>query len=169
MPARPPVSAAATSSRLADFGKRIRAHRKALGINATAVAEASGMSRVTLHRIEKGEPAVTIGAYLNALSALGLDVGLIEPGDAADGTGKAKVDKGVDRTQWIPVRIRIADYPQLERLAWQLHGADSLTPIEALNVYERNWRHVDERALLDHERQLIDALRMGLSGHAARV
>ena len=84
MPARPPVSAVATRTRLADLGERIRARRKALGINATTVAEASGMSRVTLHRIEKGEPAVTIGAYLNALSALGLDVGLVEPGDAAD-------------------------------------------------------------------------------------
>lgn len=31
------------------------------------------MSRVTLHRIERGEPSVTMGAYLNALAVLGLD------------------------------------------------------------------------------------------------
>jgi hypothetical protein len=30
------------------------------------------MSRVTLHRIEKGEPSVTMGAWCNALAALGL-------------------------------------------------------------------------------------------------
>ena len=37
------------------------------------------MSRVTLHRIEKGEPAVAIGAYLNARVALGLDFGILTP------------------------------------------------------------------------------------------
>jgi hypothetical protein len=28
------------------------------------------MSRVTLHRIERGEPSVTMGTYLNAAAAL---------------------------------------------------------------------------------------------------
>jgi len=35
--------------------------RKALRVSATVAAEAAGMSRVTLHRIEKGEPSVTMG------------------------------------------------------------------------------------------------------------
>ena len=43
-------------ARLQDLGARIRARRKSLGVNATAAAESAGMSRVTLHRIEKGEP-----------------------------------------------------------------------------------------------------------------
>jgi hypothetical protein len=30
------------------------------------------MSRVTLHRIEKGEPPVTMGAWSNAIAALGM-------------------------------------------------------------------------------------------------
>lgn len=41
--------------------------------------------------------------------------------------------------------------PQLKRLAWQVHGAETLRPAEALDIYERNWRHVDKAALQAHE------------------
>lgn len=61
------------SKKLTALGQKIRSQRKALRITATATAEAAGMSRVTLYRIEKGEASVTIGAYLNAMAALGLD------------------------------------------------------------------------------------------------
>ena len=63
MPARTPIIASAAAEKLIALGKRIRAHRKARRISATTAAEAAGMSRVTLHRIEKGEPSVTMGAY----------------------------------------------------------------------------------------------------------
>ena len=43
-------------TRLQELGAQIRARRKALGVSATAAAESAGMSRVTLHRIEKGAP-----------------------------------------------------------------------------------------------------------------
>lgn len=48
-------------------------------------------------------------------------------------------------TGLIPVRIRLADYPQLKKLAWQIHGTDELTPVEALGIYERNWRLLESR------------------------
>ncbi len=73
-----------------------------------------------------------------------------------------------DREGWIPARIKLADYPQLKQLAWQVHGTDALTPAEALSIYERNWRHVDVPALEQRERQLVDALRLGFApGHPA--
>jgi len=114
------------------------------------------MSRVTLHRIENGEPSVTMGAYLNAMEALNMDFGIIKPTESADHA------LDVDREGWIPARIHLADYPQLKQLAWQVHGTDELTPAEALSIYERNWRHVDVQALEPRERQLVDALRIGL-------
>ena len=121
------------------------------------------MSRVTLHRIERGEPAVTIGAYLNLMLALGMDFSLI-------GEPTPLVPRGADdHAGWIPARIRLADYPQLRQLAWQLHGVDDLSPVEALGIYERNWRHVDLEALQESERQLVEALRTGLAGSASRV
>jgi transcriptional regulator with XRE-family HTH domain len=152
MPARSPVTSPAATAKLKVLGEQIRVRRKALGVNATVAAEAAGMSRVTLHRIEKGEPAVTIGAYLNAIVALGLDFGILAPDQPADAVGDHA------KPGWIPVRIRLQDYPQLKRLAWQIHGTDALTPVEALGIYERNRRHLDLDALEPRERELIDAL-----------
>lgn len=162
MPARAPIVASTATDKLIELGKQIRAHRKALRISATTVAEAAGMSRVTLYRIENGEPSVTMGAYLNAMDALNIDFGIIKSTElAADALN-------VDRKDWIPARIRLADYPQLKQLAWQVHGTDELTPVEALSIYDRNWRHVDVKALEPHERQLIDALHIGL-GERGRI
>lgn len=161
MPAKIPVTAN-ISDDLIVLGRQIRSHRKALRINATTVAEAAGISRVTLHRIEKGEPAVTIGAYLSAMAALGLKFGIV-PAVSID------TPRTVDREGWIPVRIRMTDYPQLMQLAWQVKGTETLTPPEAWDIYERNWRHLDENALSEHERQLIDALRLGFGGQGSHV
>ena len=153
MPARPPAIIDATAKKLELLGRQIRAHRKTLRVSATTAAEAAGMSRVTLHRIERGEPAVTIGAYLNAMAALGLDFGILTPSNPVPEVGD---DHGKG---WIPDRIRLSDYPQLKQLAWQIHGVDELTPVEALNIYERNGRHLDFAAMEPGERHLIDALR----------
>jgi transcriptional regulator with XRE-family HTH domain len=159
MPARHPVITNTAADRLVALGRQIRAHRKALRISMAAAAEAAGMSRVTLHRIENGEPSVTMGAYLNIIAALGLDVGIIDPANKAPEVPEA------GREGWIPARIRLGDYPQLKQIAWQVHGTDELTPVEALSIYERNWRHVDVAALETRERLLIDALRLGLGDH----
>jgi transcriptional regulator with XRE-family HTH domain len=163
MPSKPPIIDNIAADRLIVLGHQIRAHRKALRISATTVAEVSGMSRVTLHRIEKGEPAVTMGAYVNAMVALGLDFGLIMPAESVESHHE------VSREGWLPARIRMGDYPQLKQLAWQVHGSETLSPKEALDVYERNWRHMDEQTLTLHERQLIDALRLAFRGGVSHV
>ena len=159
MPATAPPVATVAAAHLAQLGQQIRAQRKVLRINATAAAEAAGMSRVTLHRIEKGAPAVTIGAYINAMAALGLHLGIAP--DNSHNT-EAHVE---DSTQgWIPARVRLTDYPQLRQLAWQVRGTETLTPVEALGIYERNARHLDAATLTPKEKNLIDALRLGLGG-----
>jgi transcriptional regulator with XRE-family HTH domain len=162
MPAKAPQGLV-TADDLSALGGQIRVHRKALRLNATTVAEAAGISRVTLHRIEKGEPSVTIGAYLNTMSALGLRFGITPPVEATE------VRQEAGRTGWIPARIRLADYPQLAQLAWQVQGTEILTPQEAWDIYERNWRHVDAGALMEHERNLINALRLVFGGDAKHV
>jgi transcriptional regulator with XRE-family HTH domain len=160
MPARLPAIANTAAAPLIELGKQIRARRKALRINATTAAGAAGMSRVTLHRIEKGKPSVTMGAYLNAMAALGMDFGIVHP------AGKAAAVSSDDFTGLIPARIRLADYPQLKQLAWQVQGVDELTPMEALSIYERNGRHLDTQAMAPREQQLLEALRLGLGGTA---
>lgn len=163
MPAKLPIIASDAVENLADLGQQIRAHRKSLRISATSAAEAAGMSRVTLHRIEKGEPAVTMGAYMNAMVALGLNFRLITPAEPLE------ADPAVNREGWIPARIRLTDYPQLRQLAWQLQGVETVSPKEAWDIYERNWRHLDETALLVSEQQLIDALRVAFGGGNSHV
>lgn len=146
MPApAPPVGIAVTRT-LREFGERIRAERKRLKLSSVTTAEAAGMSRVTLFRIEKGEPSVAVGAYLSALDALGLAIDL--------GSARKKSAAAVR----LPAKIRVSAWPQLKRLAWQLSGDATLSHEEALEFYERNWRHVDEKALMAKERALIDAL-----------
>lgn len=157
MPAPSLPISSATAARLEALGQQIRTRRKALGLSATVAAEAAGLSRVTLHRIEKGGAAVTMAAYLNVMAALGLDFSLSMPADQA-AAAPAAAHKG-----WIPARVRLGDYPQLKQLAWQVHGVDELTPAEALSIYQRNWRHIDVLALQPHEQQLVDALRLALT------
>ena len=157
MPAPTPVLANAVAEKLSALGRQIRAQRKMLRVSATDTAQAAGMSRVTLHRIESGEASVTMGAYLNAMAALSLDFGILEPSEEGEPTTDA------DRAGWIPTRVRLSQYPQLKQLAWQVHGTDELTPAEALSIYERNARHLEVDKLQPRERQLIDALRLALA------
>ena len=163
MPAKLSIIPNNTIEHLIALGQQIRAHRKALRISVTTAAEAAGMSRVTLHRVEKGEPAVTMGAYVNIMTALGLNFELITTVEAN------KSDCSANREGWIPARIRLADYSQLAQLAWQVQGADTLSPKEAWDIYNRNWRHLDEHALTVNEQQLIDALRIAFDSGKSYV
>lgn len=70
MPSKSPPNLAIVVDQLAALGARIRAQRKVWRVTATALAEASGLSQVSVHRIEQGEPSVTMVAYLNVLAAL---------------------------------------------------------------------------------------------------
>lgn len=150
MPAKAPPSSPAVNAQLTALGARIRAQRQRQKVSATDAAEAAGLSRVTLHRIERGEPSVTIGAYLGVLSALGMSLTVRAPDDAS--------------TSVLPAVVRLDDYPALKQLAWQLPGVTVLTPAQALDLYERSWRHVDRESLSPPERRLIQVLADELGG-----
>ncbi len=153
-----PHSHASNSAPLQTLGAQMRARRKTLRLSATVTAEAAGMSRVTLHRIEKGEPSVTMGAWCNALAALGMSLQAVT---IADQNQRAAAPP--DRTGWIPARVSLSEYPQLRALAWQVHGTDTLTPTEALDIYEHNARHLDVSAMSADEQALLQALRLAFS------
>lgn len=161
MPPKSPLPITQSTAQLKALGTQLRARRKALRVSSTAAAEAAGMSRVTLHRIEKGEPSVAAGAWANAMAALGMSLVALNAEDA--GATSPDGAQGKDLlANWIPVRVRLADYPQLKALAWQVHGTDTLSPIEALGIYERNARHLDTAAMSPAEQALLQALRTGL-------
>ena len=147
-------------SQLADIGQLIRQHRRSFKITANAAAQTAGISRVTLHRIEKGEPTVSMGAYLNVVSALDLNLHLSAKGD--------KDDKGYevngDDVGKLPVRLSLSDYPQLKELAWHVQGVDELSLVEAHSIYERNKRFLDVENLSDSEQELIELLGVAFEG-----
>lgn len=154
MPALPPLPAEGVLTLLQALGAHLRMHRKSLKVSAVAAAEAAGLSRVTLHRIEHGEPSVTMGAYLNVIAALGLSLPLPLPAQAA----KLEAPPQGHQPGWVPARVVLKDYPQLAQLAWQVQGLDALTPQEAWDIYLRNERHLDRAKLSMAERELLDAL-----------
>ena len=79
MPARAPaIVDPQAQHELTRLGALVRARRQELRIAAGSVAAAANLSRQTLHRIEHGEPSVTMGAYLNTLRALGLALSVAE-------------------------------------------------------------------------------------------
>ena len=151
MPTQAPTTVSTDQERLAHLGARLRAARKRQRVTTVAAAEAASISRVTLHRIERGEPTVAIGAWVAAAAALGLAFDLLDENAAAQAIK-------------LPKKIRLRDYPQLKKLAWQLHGVEEISPTEALQLYERNWRHVDRNALSPDEAALIDMLSRAIGG-----
>ena len=156
MPAKPPQISTGAASRLETLGAELRQHRKRLGVSATVAAESAGMSRITWYRIEQGNPAVTAGAYMQACAVLGLNLEL----QLQQTTNEGPQTSGSEGA-WIPTRIKLADYPQLQQLAWHVRGANTfaLTPREALDIYERHGRHLDTTAMSHQEQNLLTALR----------
>ena len=52
----------------------------------------------------------------------------------------------------------IGDFPQLRLIAWNRNPRDAITGEEAFDLYERNWRFIDQAAMLAAERALLDRL-----------
>ena len=61
------------SKLLRELGERIRLARLRRKFSSMIVAERADISRVTLGKVEHGDPAVTMGTYLRVLAVLGLD------------------------------------------------------------------------------------------------
>lgn len=148
MPAKSPQITTPQQKALRELGQKLRDYRKMMGISSIATAEAAGLSRVTLYRIEQGEASVAMGAYLSVIFALGLTLEL------------TRQDKNIkkDPEKKLPKAVRIANYPQLKKLSWQIKKTKELSPKDALDLYERNWKYIDVKSMSEKERQLLKIL-----------
>jgi hypothetical protein len=54
--------------------------------------------------------------------------------------------------------VRLADFPQLKLIAWNRNADALIEEEEAFALYEREWRWIEQVALLPQERELIDML-----------
>ncbi len=61
------------SRQLEALGERLRTARLRRKLTGVLFAERMGVARDTLHRLEKGDPGISLGTYLRALRILGLD------------------------------------------------------------------------------------------------
>jgi len=145
---------------LVALGERLRLARRRRRKTAEDVAARAGVTRVTLRRVERGEPAVMMGTYVKVMAALGLAQDLVLV--ARDDTyGRRLQDEPLLRkpaAARAPRKIRLADYPRLREIAWSTDPAASITPAEAFALYERNWRHLDRDAMDPKEQDLIARL-----------
>lgn len=73
MPNKSPILLPRIQKLLTGFGENIRLARLRRRMSSEQLAERAGMGRSTLVKIEKGNPGVSIGHYLNVLNVLGLE------------------------------------------------------------------------------------------------
>ena len=140
---------------LASLGQRILLQRKKLKVAAESVALAAAISRITLHRIEKGEPGVSMGAYMSVIIALGLNLSIQE--------GDSKLNDLEEDNHLSEIAIK--DYPQLKLISWQLKDDAVLNALEAKNMYERNQKYIVFNEMTAHEKKLIKQLGVEFNDH----
>lgn len=117
-----------------ELGHTLRAARLRAGLSQAELATRAGIGRQKLIQVEQGKPGVAVAAYAAVMDALDL-VPVLQAAE-----------------------VRLAEYPQLKRLAWNRPGADTVTERDALALYERHWELVDAEHMDAHERDLLHRL-----------
>jgi transcriptional regulator with XRE-family HTH domain len=90
---------------LSELGANIRAARLRRRLSTIQVAERAGITRQTLHAIEKGAPTVGMGNYAHVLMVLGLEKDLLQVA-ADDVLGRKLQDAELETRRRAPRRSR---------------------------------------------------------------
>src|SRR5215469_4588267 len=90
------------SRALRKLGHDIRDARRRRRLQVAILAERASISRTTLNRIEKGDPAVSFGNYSTVLFALGMVDRLADIADPRHDTVGFELDE-----EHLPTRIRV--------------------------------------------------------------
>ena len=78
---------------MAKLGKDISVARKKRRISTVSMAERAFVSRSTYAKIEKGDPTVSIGAYVTVLAILGIAEGVGQLADRSNDTRDLDEDR----------------------------------------------------------------------------
>jgi transcriptional regulator with XRE-family HTH domain len=87
---------------LRKLGADIRDARRRRRIPTATMAERATISRMTLHKVELGDPTVSLGAYATVLFILGLTERLAELADVKHDATGLELDE-----ERLPLRIRL--------------------------------------------------------------
>lgn len=106
MPSAGPLLYPRQAKLIAELGQRLRAARLRRRYTASLVAERADISRQTLTKVERGDPAVTLGTYLRVLVVVGLekDLALVAKDDVV---GRRLQDAELETTKRAR-RVRLA-------------------------------------------------------------
>jgi transcriptional regulator with XRE-family HTH domain len=151
----------ATENLLSQLGERLRLARLRRHLTARQVAQRAGMAPMTLRSLERGSPAVTMGAYAAVMQVLGMenDLNLVAQ---ADPTGRSLQDAKLSRRR--PVRTVSAPPAQAVASTPRSTDASQPTPVQttaeqvgrAAEAYQRKMSRFtntrDLAALLDVSR-----------------
>lgn len=88
---------------LRKLGRDLRDARKRRRIPVAILAERSSISRMTLNKIEKGDPSVSLGAYAKVLFSLGMVDRLSDVADSRNDTIGLELEE-----ERLPQRIRLS-------------------------------------------------------------
>ncbi len=91
---------------LTKLGHDIRDARRRRRIPSAVAAERASISRVTLVKVEKGDPGVAMGSYATVLFVLGLSERLADVADPAHDTTGLRLEE-----EHLPQRIRTSRKP----------------------------------------------------------
>ena len=85
------------------LGQDIRDARRRRRIPVSIMAERASISRMTLHKVERGEPGVSLGTYATVLFVLGMADRLADLADPRNDTVGLRLEE-----EHLPQRIRRA-------------------------------------------------------------
>src|SRR5579863_3035463 len=91
---------------IAGIGENIKKARLRRAYSSETVAQRAGITRKTLYRVERGDPAVALGIYARVLQALRLDNDLAAIA-ADDALGRKLQDAGLESRRRAPKSPRI--------------------------------------------------------------
>src|SRR6266436_1004931 len=114
MPRRTPSILPRLSRLLSGLGENLKKARLRRAYSAETVAQRAGITRKTLYRVERGDPAVALGIYARVLQTLRLegDLGSIAADDAL---GRKLQDASLELKRRAPKQSKQANRPGEEK------------------------------------------------------
>jgi len=115
MPRKTPAILPRLTRLLATLGQNMKKARLRRSYSSETVAQRAGITRKTLYRVERGDPAVALGIYARVLQTLRLDSDLASIA-ADDELGRKLQDAGLEPKSRAPKRpSRSAIRPDAEK------------------------------------------------------
>ena len=138
---------------LNDIGCKVQQFRKSHNLTQAILAESLEVDRRTLAKLERGDPSISLGTAFHIFNNLGFSV-------TVNSTSEQEAKAEAFDKHYLPIHIKLADYPVLKRCAWQLKAEDSVTPPVAYQLYQDKKSDFAKSNMSRKEQHLIGCLEL---------